>query len=199
MTYSPFSCGRLLIALAITIMAIPFASALEQPDYSVVASTDDVEIRVYEPHLVARSRVTGQFERAGNVGFRVLANFIFGGNQEQQEIAMTAPVSQTPAGDNDYFITFMMPKEFTRQSLPTPNNTQIEVIEMPQHTVAAIRYRGGWSENRYLNHESRLLGFLEDNETWQQNGEPIWARYNPPIVPSFFRKNEILVPVIRRR
>jgi hypothetical protein len=26
-------------------------------------------------------------------------------------------------------------------------------------------------------------------------GEPVWARYNPPFMPWFLRRNEILLPV----
>jgi len=42
-----------------------------------------------------------------------------------------------------------------------------------------------------------LLAQLKEAKDWEVTGQPVWARYNPPFVPSWFRTNEILVPVKR--
>ncbi|MGB1175340.1 MAG: SOUL family heme-binding protein, partial [Luminiphilus sp.] len=79
-------------ALAVTLF-VSSTSAIEEPTYSLVAAWDDpdVEIRDYDPRILATTRMTdGQ-----NSGFRVLAGYIFGGNEKEQEIAMTAPVQRT--------------------------------------------------------------------------------------------------------
>jgi hypothetical protein len=55
--------------------------AYESPKYRVVHRLSDVELREYEPYVVAETAVDGDLESAGNRGFRILARYIFGDNQ----------------------------------------------------------------------------------------------------------------------
>jgi hypothetical protein len=50
--------------------------ALEEPAYSVIASTGNYEVRRYEPYLVAEVDVDGNFGSAGNDAFRMLAGYM---------------------------------------------------------------------------------------------------------------------------
>ncbi|MCX8017922.1 MAG: heme-binding protein, partial [Rhodocyclaceae bacterium] len=68
--------------------------AIEEPRYQVIRKTDDYELRRYEPYLVAEVEVRGAFAEVGKEGFRILAGYIFGDNQGQTRIEMTAPVNQ---------------------------------------------------------------------------------------------------------
>jgi hypothetical protein len=72
------------------------ALATEEPRHTVLRTGDTFEVRRYEPYLVAETLVTGSAEDARNQGFRLLAGYIFGKNKGAREIAMTAPVAQTP-------------------------------------------------------------------------------------------------------
>ena len=165
-----------------------------------------MEIRQYAPYLVAETRVDGSLEDAGNQGFRILAKYIFGDNRGKQKIAMTAPVSQektdgikiamtapvtqTRAGEQ-FTIQFMMPSEHSLETLPEPNDSRIEIREMPGRRLAAIRYSGRWSEKNYEENLNKLLETLS-REGYEPEGEPVWARYDPPFKPWFMRRNEIL-------
>jgi hypothetical protein len=77
--------------------------AYESPTYRVEERIDEIELRRYEPYLVAETLVQGPLERAGNGGFRLLAGYIFGGNKtadgDSTKIAMTTPVTQDRVGD----------------------------------------------------------------------------------------------------
>lgn len=75
--------------------------AIEEPDYAVVESYPDFELRRYEPYLVAETVVEGDFEQVGNRAFKILAGYIFGDNKPKQKIEMTAPVTQRPAASSD--------------------------------------------------------------------------------------------------
>ena len=178
----------------------------ESPSYRVVESIGDVEIREYAPYLVAETEVDGPLEDAGSQGFRILAKYIFGDNQGNRKVAMTAPVSQerkasakiamtapvTQARKDDRFtIQFMMPSEYTRESLPIPNDSRIQIREVPGRRLAAVRYSGRWSKSNYDTHLAKLLQTLERNG-FEPIGEPLWARYDPPFKPWFMRRNEIL-------
>ena len=76
--------------------------ALEEPDYKVLESTRDYEIRAYAPYIVAEVDVDAGAKEAGNRAFRVLAGYIFGDNDEQQKMKMTAPVSSEDRPEGGY-------------------------------------------------------------------------------------------------
>ena len=172
------------------------AMAIEQPQYKVIEKLGDVEIRQYQAMNVARVRVSASFEDAGNRAFRKLAGYIFGDNAGSQKIAMTSPVTQSraDAGSDTWWVTFMMPAEYTLSDLPKPTDDSIELRHLGPGTMAAIRYKGGWSRKLYTENRSRLEAMLKDSG-WQASGEPVWARYNSPMMPAWFRTNEILQPV----
>lgn len=199
-----------LTVLAVAVVAIATLGgdgvAYESPTYRVVDKFNGIEIREYESYLVAETTVDGGLEGAGNRGFRILAKYIFGDNQGKRKIAMTAPVSQESAegtkismtapvtqekaGDR-YKVQFMMPAEYSRAELPEPNDPRIAIREIPARRFAAVRYSGTWSKRNYRQHLEQLLAKLNE-QGFAPVGEPVWARYNPPFMPWFLRRNEIL-------
>lgn len=60
--------------------------------YQVEKKDGDFEIRRYGDHILAHVDIEAPFDEAMNMGFRVLANYIFGGNKKHSSIEMTAPV-----------------------------------------------------------------------------------------------------------
>ncbi|ADC61027.1 SOUL family heme-binding protein [Allochromatium vinosum] len=206
---------------AVLLLSGAFAMATEEPRYQILKTTEDYELRDYEPYRVAEVEVRGAFEEVGSQAFRILAGYIFGDNQGEAKIAMTAPVSQRPgemssgadpgagtrlemtapvtqrpaAAESDtYVISFAMPESFTLEALPRPNNPRIRLREEPAGRVAARRYSGSWSESRYRDEERRLLDALQ-RDGLQPHGVPIYARYNGPFSLPMLRRNEILVPL----
>jgi len=71
----------------------------------------------------------------------------------------------------------------------------VNIYEEAGGVFAVLRYKGGWKEASYLKHRDQLIAQLEQNPAWQKSGEPTWARYNSPFMPSFLRINEVLIPV----
>jgi hypothetical protein len=174
--------------------------------HAVVRSAETFEVRRYEPYLVAETVVDASAGEAGNQGFRILAGYIFGGNKGARKIEMTAPVAQSPAkiamtapvaqsaSAGGYAIQFAMPREWTLQSLPEPNDARVMLREVPARTVAVIRYSGTSSQGLYDENLKKLKDALEQEGTkWR--GEPTWARYDPPWTPWFLRRNEIWLEV----
>ena len=200
--------GVVLLGSA-ALLAVTFGGknvAYETPDYRVVDMLGQIEVREYAPYLVAETLVDARREQAGNEGFRILAKYIFGGNQPARRIAMTAPVSQEKAvGANiamtapvtqaksgeQYKIQFMMPSEYALDELPVPNDSRVSLREVPSRTFAALRYGGTWSKRNYDKHLEKLLEGLRA-KGYEPVGEPVWARYNSPFTPWFLRRNEIL-------
>jgi len=191
----------------LTIYAVQ-AKAIEEAKYSVVQQDGRFEIRDYEPYLLAEVVVDGEFEEAGNKAFRYLFKYISGSNQPQAEIAMTAPVSQTNRGeeismtapvsqtssDGKYVVSFMMPAEYTPQTIPQPTDTAVSIRHVPAHRMAVVRYSGRWSKSNYHENKQALDTWVAKQE-FQVIGEPVWARYNAPFSLWFMRRNEIMLPV----
>jgi hypothetical protein len=201
------SIVSLFIAAAIISMGPP-AMAIEEPNYSVLETEGNFELRKYSSYLVAETYVEGDFEAVGSEGFRRLADYIGGKNQKKASISMTAPVSQKPVSEKiamtapvsqarengRWRIAFMMPSAYTMDTLPIPDDERIALRETSEKTVAVIRYSGTWGKKRYEEHATKLMDWISSKD-WKILGAAVWARYNPPFMPWFMRRNEILIPV----
>jgi len=202
-----------LVAVFVAAAALTFAPvvmAIEEAPFSVVESQDRFQLREYQPYAVAETVVEGSFETAGNEGFRRLVRYIGGANQGKREISMTAPVEQTEAGEkiamtapveqraegNRWRIGFVLPAEYTAENAPVPDDRSIEVRTVPGRLMASVRYSGRWTRANYDENLAALRAWVAQ-KGWTVAGEPLWARYNPPMLPWFLRRNEILLPVKR--
>jgi len=181
--------------------------AIEEACYTIEKTDGDFQVRLYTPHVVAEVVVDGSLEEAGNKAFRPLFNYISGGNRSKKKVAMTAPVAQQREGEtiamtapvrqealsNQWAVTFMMPTNRTLETLPEPTDEKVRLRLIPARRMAAVRYSGTWSRQRYEQNLARLREWMQA-QGLTAAGEPIWARYNPPFTPWFLRRNEILVP-----
>ena len=55
--------------------------AIEEPEYRVVKEYEGFELRRYAAFLIAATEVQGEFDAAGNRGFRILFDYISGNNE----------------------------------------------------------------------------------------------------------------------
>ena len=179
----------LLVSLVASVMATQ-AIAIEEPVYQVEKAweAEQIEIRAYAPRVMA---VTGMNEDSDS-GFRVLAGYIFGGNAEEQKIAMTAPVQQSMAGEKE--MAFMIPAEYALEDLPEPEDQRVSFREAPAYTAAVIQFSGWASAEKADENWQQLRQFLIA-EGIDITGEPTLNQYNPPWTLPFMRRNEIIVPV----
>jgi effector-binding domain-containing protein len=188
------------------------AMAIEEAPFTLSTKSGKFELRHYQPYIVAATVVEGDFERVGNEGFRRLVDYINGHNRRRQSIAMTAPVGQqsesqkiamtAPVGQqrssDQWRITFMMPAGYSLETLPEPLDERILLQQVPARQMAAVRYSGTWSRTGYEKNLARLLAWLQE-QGLKPIGEPVWARYNPPFMPWFLRRNEVLIAVQKNR
>lgn len=193
--------------------AAPVAQAIEQPRFRVeqVLVADSIEVRRYDPYIVAEVVVPGPAEQAGNQGFSFLGGYIFGRNKGDRKIAMTAPVTQSAqpvkiemtapvtqnavaGGQGGYAVQFMMPSSFTMETLPEPLDPRVTLKPVAEQRVVAITYSGTWTQANYEEHLGKLRSAAQ-TAGLETQGEPVYARYNGPWVPWFMRKNEIWLNV----
>ena len=181
-------------ALAITFF-VSSTSAIEEPTYSLITAWDDhdIEIRDYDARILA----TTQLNEGQNSGFRVLAGYIFGGNEKEQKIAMTAPVQRTMPGEEDAEMAFVVPREYSMEELPAPDDTRVQFREEPAYRAAVIRFSGWVNDQKAARYWQTLATFLKEQGI-QPLGDPTLNQYNPPWTPPLMRRNEIIVAVMPR-
>ena len=187
-----------------------FTSNAEQAKYSVLKKADGYEIRNYPAHIVAQTVVEGVSVNgdAFNKGFTIIAGYIFGGNVKKESIAMTAPVVAqgssekiamtvpvtASASGNSQVVSFVMPSGYILATLPTPNDSRIKLVEVPEQKMAVLRFSWYRTDTRFEKMRKQLFADLaRDNLTII--GTPIFAGYNPPWTPPWMNRNEIMVQV----
>lgn len=159
--------------------------------YQVISKQNGFEIRSYEPFITVSVSEPGSLAGSGNKAFRQLANYIFGGNRQGQQIAMTAPVTQRKVSDG-FQVSFVMPASMSISEMPTPATSNLEICEHPSGEYAAIRFSGLASEGLFLQKEQSLRLKLADAKL-RSDGEATYARYNGPWTPGPLRRNEVLI------
>jgi hypothetical protein len=181
----------------------------EEPPHEVLARQSGIEIRQYRARLAAQTTVPGTETEARYEGFRRLAGYIFGANQGNATIAMTAPVAQSaesiamtmpvaqaPARDGAWVIRFFMPASHNLASLPRPNDPLISLVEVPPETYAVLRFAGRPTPARLARAAASLSAALQSGP-WRALGAPTAWFYDPPWTLPPFRRNEVAVPVAR--
>ena len=66
----------------------------DEPTYQVLKDYGHIQVRHYPALVVAQTEVNADYKGSSSLGFQRLAGYIFGNNQKQQKISMTAPVIQ---------------------------------------------------------------------------------------------------------
>jgi hypothetical protein len=193
MTRAAVLLGGIVMVVAATQSA---CSETETPVYQVVAEREGYEIREYARNVVAEVQMPGQYRSALFGGFRQLADYISGANDQEQSIAMTAPVLHSErdgeAGERLHVVSFVMPEAYDLESLPTPDNQEIDLRVLPPRRYAALRF-SGWAREGTVERKRAELLDLTARDELQLTGPYILAQYDPPWRLPFLRRNEVLV------
>jgi len=167
---------------------------IEMPKYRVIKKLGDVEIREYPSLILAQTSLKkSDYDEKGSNGFRTVAGYIFGGNQSQQKIAMTAPVIMS-MGDSSS-MSFVMPSEYKMQDLPTPSNNQVKLIQENAKILAVIRFGGYSSSEKIQKYADKLYLELKSNHL-ETRGKLLYMGYNAPWDVTN-RRNEVAIELVK--
>ena len=193
-----------------------FYNGYETPKYKVEKRVDNIEIRQYQPKLIAEVEVDGNRDDAVGKGFRILAGYIFGKNITQEKVAMTSPVEQksstkismtspvsqttkqntgqTQEGSEIWLINFTMPSKYTLENLPKAQNEIIKFRVENAKKVVAITFSGLWSDKKFAVQSLELEKFITHNNLKVKPPRTL-AYYNDPFTLPWNRRNEIMAEI----
>lgn len=176
--------------------------------YTVIEQHGDIEIRQYAPMLMAETLVQADYSDSGSIGFKRLAGFIFGNNRSREKIAMTAPVYRQQEGEKiamtapvlqqesagGWRMAFVMPAEYTPESLPLPLDPLIEIRQVTGKKVAVIRYSGSLSAD-IIQQKAEALSQWLTQQGIKMLSPARSAAYDPPWTIPALRRNEVHIDI----
>ncbi len=203
--------GLAALGLAFVLASEAIMARVAEPSYDTIEADGRTTVRRYAPMILATVSVTGERRPAVNEGFRILADYIFGNNDggakiamtapvlqqpEGERIAMTAPVTAAPAAAGAWEVSFVMPAEYTIDTLPKPRDPRVRILEVPARTVAAVTFSGLPNAAPLDRHAAELAEWIAARGM-RPVGPPRFAFYDPPWTLPFLRRNEVMVEVDR--
>ena len=179
---------KILSIIIFNLIIVSNSMATEQLKYETIDVNEVYEIRKYSDRLVIETETSNQ-----NSNFRKLFNYISGSNEENQEIKMTAPVTQIEKNGN-MTMQFYLPSEFDENNTPSPSNSEVKVLNMKGGYFAVITYSGRASDNNFIKHKEILENRLNEDKV-SILGPPIRATYNGPFTLPMLRRNEVMFEI----
>tara|TARA_S200000501_G_scaffold86154_1_gene78994 strand:- start:3944 stop:4519 length:576 start_codon:yes stop_codon:yes gene_type:complete len=186
------------IYIILFFLAMVSKTGIETPDFNIIKKFKDFELRDYGSIIIATTTMETDFSQSNSIGFQRVASYIFGGNDKNMKIEMTAPVmtSFNSLNKNKQQISFVMPKKHNLNTLPLSKRKDVTIKEKELGVVAVISF-GGWATEEKANKYIKKLKILMENENLKTSNEIIIAQYNSPWIIPPFRKNEILIPLYK--
>lgn len=178
--------GFLLTAI-VSLYALYAFNVSYNTNYTVIKTVDSVEIRKYEKSYYASYYTR---DNSDNSKFRVLANYIFGGNDRQEQIGMTSPVNMRMSSKKNEML-FLMPDRYEMENLPTPDNNDIELISIDERIVATIRFSGYANDTKVQRKKNELISTLDKHSIEYKDEFELLVYDSPYKVLN--RRNEVLV------
>lgn len=182
----------ILIALVMVLSGLWLTAnsraAAETIAYQVIRSDGKFQIRDYPELTAATTTMDGN---ESNSGFGRLFQFISGKNAADEKIAMTSPVL-IGGEKNGRTMSFIMPEKTVKSGVPKPTGATVYLDNLPAARFAVLRFPGG----RTNENESLAVAELQ---SWMKTqnltaaAEPFFAYYDPPWIPTFLRRNEVMI------
>ena len=170
------------------------AENYEEPAYEILQKYRGFEVRKYVDTIQARVSTDGMNYGESARPFRRIAGYIFGGNERQQSIAMTAPVHMWESG-NESLMAFTMPSEHKMKDLPKPNDSGVELLHVEGEVVAVLKFSGLSRPGKSLRLQKKLRKLAESDGLTPCCSAKLAVYDNPMSTLPFMRRNEIHLPI----
>ena len=183
-----------LAALFIILQAFVYRTSndIEMYPYEVLEEYPEFEIRRYDEANFSYVKLPrSDYRSMSGSGFRMLAGYIFGGNESGEKIAMTSPVAMNM--EDSMTMMFMIPRDYDITQMPVPSNASVKFKTEPSKVVAAIRF-GGWANDEKISDNAEKLKAMLQANGVDFDGSYSFLGYNPPY-EVVNRRNEVIIPL----
>ncbi|CAL0325347.1 unnamed protein product [Lupinus luteus] len=195
-----------LCLLSCMVMVCNGRSETESPQYTVLHTESEFEIRLYRDSLwISAFAQDLSFQKATWNGFHRLFQYTEGANLNFSRIPMTIPVLTSlvlgagPLQSQAYYVSLYLPVKFQdNPPLPLPE-LDIKPYEFISHCVAVRKFSGKAKDDRIVKEAQKLATSLS-RSPWADSDSPssqrgyAIAQYNTPF-RIFNRRNEVWVDV----
>lgn len=167
-------------------------SSYESAPFNLLESEGAIELREYPDLILATTHTRSQSQ--GNDGsFMRLFNYISGGNQNKQKVAMTTPVFMEPSGpDRRGKMGFVIPSLVANRSVPEPLSKEVQLQTRSGGRFAVIRFSGRINSSLIRKQSEKLKDWIQDQNLIADGNIEV-AGYDAPWTPGPFRRNELMV------
>ncbi len=148
-------------------------------------AVDVIEIKTLPPATWIASRASGDYFDSNNKLFGSLFSYI-----KSHDIPMTVPVEAEMTPGVMYF--YIGADQDSAQLISTD---QVTVQQLPERLVASIGVRGSYSESNFKEAETKLLAWIQNQETYKATDAARGVFWNGPMMPSIFKRFEVHVPL----
>ena len=145
------------------------------------------EIKTLPAGMLLKSTAPGNYFDNGGKLFGPLFRYI-----SSNDIAMTTPVEAVI--DEAAMLFWVAPSEVEKIRGSTAN---VEVLEIPERTVASRGTKGSYSRTNYDETREALEAWLAKQSDWRATGEAYGVYWNGPFTPWFMKTAEVHIPVER--
>ena len=178
----------------------------ETPTWAVERRDGPFELRLYQPYLAAEVTLRGNPDTALRKGFQTLAGFIFGDNQGSTKVALTSPVTRTPAkiamtapvtrekAGDAWTVRFMMPSEYSADTLPQPTTGNIRIVTVEPGRRAVHRFAGLANQTRLRDAEAKLRTWM-GMQNLAATGAVDASWFDDPFTLPWRRRTEVSLAV----
>ena len=129
--------------------------------------------------------------------FRLLFQYIAGangGSDDTKRIAMTTPVlmERGPAGADDS-MAFVLPRDMPE--VPAPAAADVTLASMQGGRFAVHRFHAARPDPEMETKAEEALRDWMRGRQLASAGQPLFAYFDPPWIPRWFRRNEVMLRV----
>lgn len=188
MNPSPYRIHRLLSALMLVLsLAATLPSTMAVEEAFPPTEPGITEVKTLPAGVLLKSTANGNYFDNGGRLFGPLFRYI-----SSHDIAMTTPVEAVI--DDAAMMFWVAPSEVEKVA---GSKDGVEVIEVPERTVAVRGAKGGYNERNYQETRQELMNWLDSQSEWKAIDEPYGVYWNGPFTPWFLKTYEVQVPVQR--
>lgn len=171
-----------------------YLTPANQLPYEVLTNEENIEIREYPYFLVAEIKTKEKRSKSLKWSVKILLDYISGNNSQKEAIPMTTPILQQKI-NNEWIVSFILPKNYTLNNIPTPNNKNIYFREISPAKYIAILFSGK-ADNKNITENNRLLKkYCNEYNINIINASKLLAFYSPPWMIPMLKRNEILYKI----